>query len=307
MGRRPYAQGVNESRARAASVAAVLTGIAGSQVGAGIGATLIPSVGPFVVVALRQIAAAVSLLILARPRVHRRRVVDILPALLLGVVMGVMNNAVYLSIERLGVGLTITLEFLGPLTIALLASRRLVDVLCAVGAGAGVALLMLGPVRLDGLGIVFGLIGAAAWASYILLNRRIGSRLPGFEGSAIAATTSAVLFAPLGLLTLGDRELDLRIVLLGAVAGLLSSAVPFAIDMVVLRRIEPGVFGMLMSANPAFAALAGWLVAGELLSGLQWVAIGLITAVSVVALSRSARADAADSAVAPRPGDEAAA
>jgi len=272
---------------RTASVAAVLAGIAGSQTGAGIGSTLIPTVGPFVVVAIRQIAAAISLLLLARPRVHRRAFRDVLPALLLGVVMGVMNNAVYLAIERIGVGLAITLEFLGPLTIALLGSRRVLDALCALGAGAGVALLALGPARLDLLGILFGVVGAAAWACYILLNRRIGPRLPRVEGSAIAATVCAVLFAPIGLSTLAGRPLDLHVVLLGAVAGILSSAVPAAIDMIVLRRIEPRVFGLLMSANPVFAALAGWLVAGEELGLVEWGAIALITLSSGLALSRA--------------------
>src|ERR1700712_1315258 len=158
---------MNDVSARRASVGALLVGIVGSQIGAGLGATLIPAVGPFAVVAFRQTVAAIVLMAVARPRLRAIGFRAALPAIGMGLVTIVMNNAVYLSIEHIGVGLAITLEFLGPLTVALVASRRLIDVACALGAGAGVALIVLGPSRLDVFGVVAGLVGAAAWGSYI--------------------------------------------------------------------------------------------------------------------------------------------
>jgi inner membrane transporter RhtA len=268
------------------SVGALVLGIVGSQTGAGLGATLIPTVGPFAVVAFRQTVAAIVLMGVARPNFRALGWRAIAPAVGMGLVTIVMNNAVYLSIDRVGVGLAITLEFLGPLTVALLASRRLVDVLCALGAGLGVGLIVLGPARLDPLGVLFGLVGAAAWGFYILLARRAAKRLPGIDGSAIAALTAAVLFVPFGFATLIGRQWGLHVLLFGALAGLLSSAVPTAIDMFVLRRIEARVYGLLMALNPAIAALAGWLVAGEVLSLTQWIALGLISFTSAIALSR---------------------
>lgn len=272
--------------------------MAGSQFGAGLGASLIPLIGPFAVVSMRQIVAAVALLAIGRPRLRGRTLAEIAPAIMLGLVMGVMNNAVYLSIERIGVGLTVTLEFLGPLTVALVGSRKLIDVVCALAAGGGVALLVAGPVQLDGLGILFGLVGAAAWGTYIVLNQRIGRSFEGLQGSAVAATVSAVVFAPLGLLTLAGRTIDLHILLLGVCAGILSSAIPFAIDMFALRRISKPLFGLLMSVNPAFAALAGLVVLGEQLRPTQWIALALISLASAVALARSVRT------ASPQPGDE---
>lgn len=271
------------------ALAALMGGIVGSQFAATLGASLIPIVGPFVVVALRQTVAAVSLAALGRPRLGGRRWPEIWPAVLLGAAMAIMNNAVYLSIARLGVGLTITLEFVGPLVVALTASRRLGDALCALAAAGGVALLALGPVRVDPLGLLLGLVGASAWASYILLNRRVGRDWSGIQGAAVAAIVCALLSAPIGFATLGARPLGLHVVLIGAIAGLLSSAVPAAIDMVVLRRIEPRVYGLLMSVNPVVAALLGWLVNGRALAPLQWLAIVVISAASGVALGRPAR------------------
>lgn len=270
----------------------------GSQFGAGLGATLIPVIGPFAVVSIRQIVAAIALLVIGRPRLRGRGFTELLPAIVLGLVMGVMNNAVYLSIERIGVGLTVTLEFLGPLTVALLGSRKLLDIACALAAAGGVALLISGPVRLDGMGIVFGLVGAAAWGTYIVLNQRIGRTFEGLQGSAIAATVSAVVFAPLGLLTLNGRMPDLHVLLLGTCAGILSSAIPFAIDMFALRRIARPLFGLLMSVNPALAALAGLVVLGQQLTVPQWIALALISLASAVALTRSVRG------ATPAPGDD---
>lgn len=268
---------------RLAPVALVLAGITGSQVGVSVGASAIPQLGPLAVNAVRQIVAAVALLAIARPSLAGRRPVLGL-AVLLGLVMGLMNTTVYLTVDRLGVGLAITFEFLGPLAVALLGSRRWLDVVSAVAALGGVVLLTLGPVAIDPVGIATGLVSAACWGTYIVLNRRLGAAMPGVEGSAIAATVAAIVFAPIGIITLFGRELTLVAIGSAVVAGLLSSAVPYAIDMIALRRVSARMFGLLMSANPAIAALAGLVLLGQRLALAQWAGLALVCAACALAL-----------------------
>ena len=280
------------------AVGALLSGVVGSQFGAALGASLIPLIGPFAAVSLRQIVASVVLLAVARPRLRQRSLVQLRPAILLGVVMAVMNTCVYLAIAHLGLGLAITLEFVGPLALTLIASRRALDVLAAVAAGAGVVLvtgvLGSGSVTPDLLGICFALGGAAAWAGYILLNRRVGRGLPGFEGSAIAATVAAVLCAPVGFLTAQSSLFDPRVLLFGLIAGLLSSALPYAVDMFVLRRIPARIYGLVASLNPVAAVLSGLIILGETLAWSQVAGVVLVTVASAVALGRGAREVAPD-------------
>ncbi len=273
-------------------VTALLAGVVASQFGAGLGASLIPLIGPFAAVSLRQIVASLVLLGIARPRLRGRwRAFG--PALVLGAVMAVMNSCVYLAIDRLGLGLTITLEFVGPLAIILISSRRIIDIVAGVAAGIGVLLVtdVLGTAAVapDPLGILFALTGAAAWASYILLNRHVGRRLAGLEGSAIAATTAAVLCAPAGFLLAQGPILDAHVLLLAVVAGLLSSALPYGVDMYALRRIPPRLYGMIASLNPAAAVVFGVLLLGETLGAGQVAGVALVILASILALGRGAR------------------
>ena len=281
--------------------ATVVGGAASVQVGAAIGATIFPLVGPAGVVALRQAFAAVALLAVSRPRLRRLTWAAVRPAIALGAVLVVMNVAVYAAVERIGLGPAVTLEFLGPLALALLASRRRLDLVCAILAAAGVALLTGSVPGIDLLGIVLALTAAAAWAAYILLSQRAGRTLPGVQGTAIASLVAAVLTSPLLVLALVSLEAHEIVLVLavGAAAALLSSALPYSIDLVVLRRMPRQRFGVLQSVHPAAAAIAGLVVLGQNLSAWQVAGLALITVANAVAVGGAPRRSAAPEPVAP--------
>jgi inner membrane transporter RhtA len=275
----------HERIAAGASVA----GAVSVQVGAALGATIFPLVGPAGVVALRQTVAAVALLAVARPQFRGTGWSNLRPAVLLGLVLVVMNVTLYGAVERIGLGLAVTLEFLGPLAVALLGSRRRLDLACAAIAGVGVLLLTGTVPGLDPIGILLGLTAAAAWAAYILLSQRAGRTLPGLQGTAIASLVAAVLTSPLlviALLGLAPEEL-LHVALIGLAAGVLSSALPYSIDLVVLRRLPRQLFGVLQSVHPAAAALAGLVLLGQTLGTWQVVGLALITLGNLVAVGRA--------------------
>jgi inner membrane transporter RhtA len=271
--------------------AAVVGSAASVQVGAAIGATIFPLVGPVGVVALRQAVAAVALLAVARPRRRDLTWPTLRPAVLLGGVLVAMNVAVYAAIERIGLGPAVTIEFLGPLTLALLGSRRRVDLVAAILAGGGVVLLTGTVPGIDPLGVGFALAGAAAWAAYILLSQRAGRSLPGVRATAVASTVAALLTSPLLVIALlGLEPGAIALVLgVGAIAGLLSSALPYSIDLVVLRRMPRQRFAVLQSVHPAAAALAGLVVLGQVLSPWQVAGLALVTAANVLAVGVGAR------------------
>jgi inner membrane transporter RhtA len=272
----------HERIAAGASVAGALS----VQVGAALGATIFPLVGPAGVVALRQTAAALALLAVARPRLRGTGWSNLRPAVLLGLVLVIMNVTLHGAVERIGLGLAVTLEFLGPLAVALLGSRRRLDLACAAIAGGGVALLTGTVPGLDPIGILLGLTAAAAWAAYILLSQRAGRTLPGVQGTAIASLVAAVLTSPLLVLALVSLEAHEIVLVLavGAAAALLSSALPYSIDLVVLRRMPRQRFGVLQSVHPAAAALAGFVVLGQALAPWQIAGLALITVANAVAV-----------------------
>ena len=281
------------SRERIAAGAAV-GGAVSVQVGAAIGATIFPLVGPAGVVALRQAVAAIALLAVARPRLRGLRWSSVRPAVLLGVVLVVMNLTLYGAVERIGLGLAVTLEFLGPLAVALLGSRRRLDLACAAIAGTGVVLLTGTVPGLDPVGILLGLTAAAAWAAYILLSQRAGRTLPGIEGTAIASLVAAILTSPLlviAIIGLAPQQL-LHVAVVGLAAGILSSALPYSIDLIVLRRLPRQLFGVLQSVHPAAAAVAGLVVLGQTLGPWQIAGLVLITAGNVIAVGRTTPAAA---------------
>lgn len=270
-------------------VAALLAGAASNQTGAAVGAHAFGAIGPVGVVAVRQLVAAVVLLAVARPPLRRLTAAQWGPALALAAVFATMNLCLYAAIERIGLGLAVTLEFLGPLTIALLAARGLREALLAAVAALGVYVLVLPGPTSDLIGLGLGLVAAAAWAAYILVNQVAGRRLPGLQAPAVASLISATGYLPVLLWLARDGRLIGWPLGLAVVAGLLSSAVPYAADLTALRHLPAQLFGTLSSIQPVFAAAAGWALLGQRLSAHEWVGIAIIVAANVVVTLRPGR------------------
>jgi inner membrane transporter RhtA len=254
-------------RQRAAGVALMLTAATSTQFGASFGALAFPAIGPVGVVAVRQWVAAIVLGAVARPKFWRFRASQWRPILVLAFTFMLMNLCVYVAIDRIGLGLTITLEFLGPLAIALFGSKRLRTVLCGIAAG----------------------VAAVCWAVYIFANRAVGQRLPGVEGSATAAGISALAYLPVGVIVLVNSELTLQIVVYALLAGVLSSGVPYFVDVIALRLVPAHFFGVFMSVQPIIAALVGMLMLGERLDLTSWIAMLVIVAANAVAVTTPQR------------------
>jgi len=267
----------------------VLIGILSVQFGAGIAKSLFDEVPPTVIVWLRLATSAVVLTLVARPLLRRRTRHDWLVVAALGASLGIMNWAIYQSFARIPLGIAVTIEFIGPLTLAALGSRRARDFTWVLLAGAGVALLGFEGGDLTWPGVLFALLAGAAWAAYILLSAETGRRWPGLDGLAVASVIATLLLTPLAVRIGGDDLLDGRVLLLGAAVGLLSSVIPYSCEMVALRSLRPAVFGILMSLEPAAAALAGIVVLGEFLTPVQWVAMVCVVVASVGA-TRTGRA-----------------
>ncbi|MGW0523583.1 EamA family transporter [Crossiella sp. NPDC003009] len=273
--------------ARLHGVALILVGMSSVQFSAALAVSLYPALGPLGVVTLRLAGAAVLLLALARPALRGRSRRDWRTIILFGLVMAVMNVCVYLSIQRLPLGAAITFEFLGPLTLALALSRRKLDFLWAALAGTGVLLLGSGLDGADAVGVLFALAGAACWAAYILLTRHLGQAFNGMEGLALGAAAGAIAVLPLGISAAGAELVRPGNLALGLLVGLLASAVPYSMDLLALRRLPAGAFGIMMSLNPALAALAGFLVLGQELGWWQLAAVGLVVLASAGATAAS--------------------
>lgn len=270
-------------------VAALLAGAASNQTGAAVAAHAFGAIGPVGVVAVRQLVAAVVLLAVARPPLRRLTASQWGPALALAAVFATMNLSLYAAIERIGLGLAVTLEFLGPLTIALLAARGLREALLAAVAALGVYVLVLPGPTSDLIGIGLGLIAAAAWAAYILVNQVAGRRLPGLQAPAVASLVSATAYLPVLVWLAVDGRLCGWPLALAVVAGLLSSAVPYAADLTALRHLPAQYFGTLSSIQPVFAATAGLAILGQRLSPHEWLGIAIIVAANVVVTWRPGR------------------
>jgi inner membrane transporter RhtA len=270
--------------ARTVGIATALGGALSNQFGAASGSLAFPVIGPVGVVAVRQLVAAMILLPVVRPGIRGLTRGQWWPVLLLAVVFGIMNLTLYLAIERIGLGLAVTLEFCGPLAVALLGSRSRNSAVCALIAGAGVIAITRPQPTADYLGIGLGLIAACSWAAYILLNRTIGSRIPGVRGTALATGVSAALFVPVGAWILLTSRPDAFTLLCAVGAGVLASTVPFVADLIALRRIPTNLFGVLMSLNPVLAALIGAILLHEDLGTIEWIGIALIVTANTAAL-----------------------
>ncbi|MEV4333732.1 EamA family transporter [Streptomyces sp. NPDC049597] len=270
-----------------AGVATMVGSGLSNQIGAATGSLAFPVLGPVGVVAVRQYVAAIVLLAIGRPRLRDFTWRQWRPVILLAVVFGTMNLSLYSAIERIGLGLAVTLEFLGPLAIALAATRRRVDLCCAVIAAAGVVTLMRPQPSTDYLGMGLGLLAAVCWASYILLNRTVGSRVPGAQGTAAAAGLSALMFLPVGLVLVLRYPPTAEAVGCAVAAGILASAVPYLADLLTLRRVPAQAFGLFMSIHPVLAALVGWIVLGQNLGWTEWAAVGAIVTANTLSILTS--------------------
>jgi inner membrane transporter RhtA len=259
----------------------VIGGIISLQVGAAIAKGLFGQLSPTAFVWLRLLTSALILLPIARPRLRGRSRDDLVVALAFGCCLAIMNFSIYHAMARIPLGVAVTIEFLGPLAVAIIASRRAVDLILVVLAGSGVALLGFTPHDLNVGGVLFALTAAASWAGYILLSAETGRRWPGISGLAVASVVGAIGLAVPAILQAGGRLLDAKLLIIGLAVGLMSSVIPYSLELNALRRIPRGVFGILMSLEPAAAALAAMLVIGEFLSPTQWVAIACIVAASI--------------------------
>ncbi|WP_369166735.1 DMT family transporter [Streptomyces sp. R28] len=282
-----HAEHPEHTGGRLAGVATMIGSGLSTQTGAAIGSLAFPVLGAVGVVAVRQYVAALVLLAVGRPRLRSFTWRQWWPVVLLALVFGTMNLSLYSAMDRVGLGLAVTLEFLGPLTLALATSRRRGDVCCAVVAAAGVITLMRPQPSTDYLGMALGLLAAGCWASYILLNRTVGRRVPGAQGTAAAAGLSAVMFLPIGI-TVAVRHPPTAGALACAVAaGVLASAVPYLADLFTLRHVPPRVFGLFMSVNPVLAAVVGWVGLGQGLGGPEWAGIGAVVAANSLSILTS--------------------
>lgn len=282
--------------ARTSAVALVVVGLACQEVGAALAFHLFPDAGPLGMVMLRLVFSAIVLLLISRPRWRGHSRADGLAVLRFGAVLAVMNGFFYLALERLPLGVAVTIEVLGPLVLSIVASRRASAWLWAALALAGVVALGGGGWdRLDLLGVVFALGAAVSWALYILASARVGAAFPRLDGLALAMTVGAVISLPFGIADAGAALLRLDVLALGAAVALLSSTIPYALELVALRRLPPAAFAILMSLAPATAALAGFVLLGQHLAALELVGIALVIVASAGAV-RAAGRRAADTA-----------
>lgn len=271
----------------------VLVGIFSVQFGAAIAKSLFDEVSPTTIVWLRLFSSCVVLLAVARPRLRARSVRDWQVVVGFGVALGVMNWSIYQAFARIPLGIAVMVEFAGPLTLAVVGSRRLRDLVWVGLAGVGVVLLGIEPGAVTWAGVGFALMAAAAWASYILLSRSTGARWEGLDGLAVASLVAVLVLTP-SLGAYGGELGSGRIWLLGSFVGLLSSVIPYSFELVALRSLRPAVFGILMSLEPAAAAFAGLVVVGESLGLLQWLAIVCVIGASVGATRSVPAAPAPD-------------
>ncbi|MEV5002593.1 EamA family transporter [Nocardioides sp. LML1-1-1.1] len=271
------------------AVGLVVVGVASVQLGAGFAKLLFSDIEPNGVVWLRLATSAVVLLLWARPRLTGRSRADWWVVVRYGACLGTMNWAIYQSFSRIPIGVAVTIEFIGPLVLAALGFRRPRDLAWVGLAALGVVLLGFERGHLDPLGVALALLAGALWAGYIVSSAATGQRWEGLDGLAVAALIAVGMLSPLLLTVDGDDLVDGRILLIGAAVGLLSSVVPYSAELVALRTLPAATLSVLLSLEPAAAALAGLVVVGEDLAPVQWLAIGCVVVASVGATRATRR------------------
>ena len=268
--------------------ALVLFPIVSVQLGAAVAKSLFDSLGPGGTVFLRITFAALVLFLLVRPKLGGHDRAGYLVAGLFGLALAGMNFSIYLAFDRIPLGVAVTLEFVGPLGVAVAGSRRMLDLLWVVLAAAGILLLapldVLGGMDLDPVGVAFALLAGCLWACYILLSASTGSAFPGGTGLVIALCVGTLVLFPFGIAGAGYALLDPKLLLAGFGVAMLSSAIPYSLELEALRKLPARVFGVLMSLDPAVAALAGLVVLGE---RLEMRAVAAVLFVTIAAAGAS--------------------
>jgi len=268
----------------------VLAAIVSVQFGGAMAATLIPLVGVFGSVTLRLTIAATVLLVIVRPRLRGRTTTDWLVVATFGAILAMMNLFFYGALARIPIGVTVTIEFIGPLVLATVLSHRRKDLLAVAGAAVGVALIsgIAGTpwAQIDLAGLGLALAAGAAWAGYIIFSARTGARFAQLDGLAIAMTVAAVLVAPAGVITAGSAMWTPDALWRGATIAVLSSVLPYSLELIALRRLAAHVFGILLSLEPAVAALAGLFVLDQQLSPPQLLGMVCVVAASGLVMGR---------------------
>ncbi|MBQ0829328.1 EamA family transporter [Streptomyces tagetis] len=266
-------------------VGLVLAGGISVQFGGALAVTLMPRAGALGIVTLRLAVAAVVLLLVCRPKLRGHSRADWGTVIVFGITMAGMNGLFYQSVARIPLGPAVTLEVLGPLALSVLTSRRAVNLLWAALALGGVFLLGGGGFdSLDPVGAAFALAAGAMWAGYIVFSARTGRRFPQADGLALAMAVGAVLFLPLGIVESGSKLIEPTTLVLGGAVALLSSVLPYTLELLALRRLPAPTFAILMSLEPALAATAGFLILDQTLSATQAAAIALVIAASMGAV-----------------------
>ena len=272
---------------RASAVGLVFAAACSVQGGAAVAKSLFPQLGPPGVVFLRLLFGSAALWAIARPQLRQRRRADLRLIAALGIVLVSMNITFYEALARVPLGIAVTVEFVGPLAVAVLGSRKAVDLLWVVLAGAGVGLLADGGgTAVRPLGVVLAATAGFFWALYILIGVRVGRAFSGATGLAPAMALGALLMAPWGILSAGHHLRDAQLVGASVGVGLLSSALPWSLELEALRRLPPHVFSVVLSLEPALAALAGFVFLHEHLHTRAWVAIALVMLASAGAAGR---------------------
>lgn len=250
------------------------------QVGAAFAKSLFDEVGPPAVVLMRLAFGAVAVWLLYRPRFRGRSAADLRLVLALGVVLACMNNTFYEALARIPLGVAVTIEFLGPLVVAVISSRRRSDLVWIALAGGGIALLADPGGHLDIAGVALAATAGVFWGVYIVVGTRMGRIWPGASGLAVAMAVGAVLSIPSGIESGRGDLLHPAVLGAGIVVALACSAVPWSMEIEAMRRLPTHVFGVMMSFEPAVAALAGLVVLDERLSGRLVVSVALVCVAS---------------------------
>ena len=262
--------------------ALVIAAAVSVQGGAAVAKSLFGELGAPGVVFLRLLFGGIALWAIGRPSLRGRSLSELRLVAALGVVLVCMNLSFYESLERIPLGIAVTVEFVGPLGVAVLGSRRLLDLAWVALAGGGIALLAEGGGRsVHALGLGLAALAGVFWAAYILLGTRVGRMFPGTTGLAPAMLVGAILAAPWGIVSGGSNLADPRLLGAGLGVGVLSSALPWSLEIEAMRRVPAHTFGVLMSLEPAIAALAGFVLLGEGLHARAIVAIALVVAASI--------------------------
>ncbi len=260
----------------------LMLSIASLQVGGALAVGLFARIGPLGTVALRVVLAAVILLIAWRPRFRGPVRTSLPPVLLFGLSIACMNLCIYQAFARIDFGVAVTLEFIGPLSLAVFLSRRLQDFLWAGLAAAGVALLTpLTGARPDPVGVLYALLAGVCWAAYARLGAAVGRLLPGGEGLALGIATAALVLLPIGLWNAGDRLFRPEILGMGLIIALASTVIPFSLEFEALRRLPARTYGILVSLDPAAAAVTGAVVLHQTPTLRTFAAVACVVAAAI--------------------------